>query len=132
MSEDGKSLLITSGEGRKRLLALSKLGYKNVAVDLMSRKGKFYKSELEAYAKPKILINRIGYDPTAKDKSSRGVVFNINDNNYATITQERDVDKLGVYYKALENIRTLLPILPTHVFKTWIFKPCTNFVEYWA
>ena len=107
LSEDGKSLLVTSGEGRSRLLALNRLGYKNVAVDIVSRKGKVYKSELEAYAKPKILINRIGYDPTAKDKGSRGVVFNINDNNYATITQERDVDKLGFYSKALEVIEKM-------------------------
>ena len=107
LSEDGKSLLVTSGEGRKRIQALKKLGYKNVAVDLMSRKGKFYKSELEAYAKPKILINRIGYDPTNPDKGSRGVVYSINDNNYATITQERDIDKLGFYSKALEVIEKM-------------------------
>ena len=107
LSEDGKSLLVTSGEGRKRIQALKKLGYKNVAVDLMSRKGKAYKSELEAYAKPKILINRIGYDPTNPDKGSRGVVYSINDNNYATITQERDIDKLGFYSKALEVIEKM-------------------------
>ena len=34
-------------------------------------------------------------------------MFNINDNNYATITQERDVDKLGFYSKALEVIEKM-------------------------
>ena len=116
-SRFGDKTLITKGhEGAHRLRALEKLGYKHIAVDLLSQDG-FQTGASEANVRAdeqrrkdrmveKGNVLAMGQKWGGTEKYKENATAYINANNYATIEYRRSL-QFGVYSKALEEIELM-------------------------
>mgnify|MGYP003110536194 FL=1 len=116
-SRFGDKTLITKGhEGAHRLRALEKLGYKHIAVDLLSQDG-FQTGASEANVRAdeqrrkdrmveKGNVLAMGQKWGGTEKYKENATAYINANDYATIEYRRSL-QFGVYSKALEEIELM-------------------------
>jgi hypothetical protein len=109
VSENGKSLLVMTHEGRNRLAALDQLGYKHVAVDLFldNQYAKSLNKTMNIIEEPdRQKINKTDKIVIKYLDGNKGV-FSINNNDYVKAEYVKDVNALGFWSKAQKEIELM-------------------------